>query len=85
MVDPKLVMDDEIQRIRRKARPKIKAILATRAVYSRKDMLLQFKTHVLCILENSNAAIYHASANHLEALFRVSYCARSGCLKRKNF
>ena len=31
-------------------------------------MLLQCKTHVLCILECSNAAIYHASANHLEVL-----------------
>ena len=47
------------------------AILATRGVYSVKDMLRQFKAHVWCILEASNVAIYHASATHLESLDNV--------------
>ena len=68
LVDPKLIMEDEVNRIRRKCRPKIKAILATRYVYSVKDLVLQFKAHVWCILEASNIAIYHTSFSHLESL-----------------
>ena len=68
LVDPKLIMEDEVNRIRRKCRPKIKAILATRYVYSVKDLVRQFKAHVWCILEASNIAIYHTSISHLESL-----------------
>ena len=51
MIDPKLIMEDEIRRIHRKRRPKIKAILATRGVYSTSDLVVQFKTHIVCFLE----------------------------------
>ena len=74
MIDPKLIMEDEIRRIHRKCRPKIKAILATRGVYSTSDMVVQFKTHILCLLEYSNAAIYHASSSHLESLDSLQTC-----------
>ena len=62
MIDPKLIMEDEIRRIHRKCRPKIKAILATRGVYSTSDLVVQFKTNILCLLEYSNAAIYSRHA-----------------------
>ena len=68
LVDPKLIMEDEVNRIRRKCRPKIKAILATRYVYSVKDLVRQFKAHVWCILEASNIPIYHTSLSHLESI-----------------
>ena len=67
-MDPKLIMEDEVSRILRKCCPKIKAILATRYVYSVKDLVRQFKAHAWCILEASNIPIYHTSLSHLESL-----------------
>ena len=68
LIDPKLIMEDEVRRIGRKCRPKIKAIFATRCVYTVKGMVQQFKTHVWCLLEASNIAIYNASLTHLECI-----------------
>ena len=70
-IDPKLVMEDETKRIRKKSSPKVKAILATRSLYDTKAMVQQFKTHVLCLLEQSAGAVYHASETHLSSLDRV--------------
>ena len=67
-VDPKLTMEDEIRRIKKKASPKISAILQTRAFYSLDGLLQQYKAHVLCILEGSVCAIYHAAQSHLNSL-----------------
>ena len=47
LVDPKLSMNDEIQRIRKKARPKIHAILNTRTYYDTVGLLQQYKAHEL--------------------------------------
>ena len=71
LVDPKLAMDAEISRIRKKASPKIKAILACRHFYGTAGLMQQYKAHVLCILESSSAAIYHAAATHLETLNKL--------------
>ena len=51
LVDPKLTMEDEIRRIRKKARPKIIAILNTRRFYDTGGLVQQYKAHVLCLLE----------------------------------
>ena len=61
-------MEDEIGRIMHKARPKINAILRTRSFYSLDGLLQQYKAHVLCILEGSACAIYHAAQSHLSTL-----------------
>ena len=61
LVDTKLVMCDEVRRIREKASPKAHAILATRQFYDVAALLRQFKAHVWCHLEPSIVAIYHAS------------------------
>ena len=71
ILDPKLLMEDEIRRIRKKAGPKIKAILGTRGYYSTGAMIQQFKSHVLCLLEASAGAIFHASQSHLDSLDRM--------------
>ncbi len=71
LIDPKMVMEDEIRRIRKKTSPKVKAILATRNLYDARAMFQQFKTHVLCLLEQSAGAIYHASETHLASLDSV--------------
>ena len=68
LLDPKLTMEDEIRRIQKKARPKVKAILATRNYYSLSDMMQQYKSHALCHLESSCCAIYHAAQTHLNTL-----------------
>ena len=68
LIDPKLVMEEEVQRIKKKVRPKIKAILATRNLYDTKGMTQQYKTHILCLLEQSSGAIYHASEVPLHSI-----------------
>ncbi len=68
LLDPKLTMEDEIKRIQKKAKPKIKAILSTRGYYRTVDMIQQYKTHALCLLEASVCAIYHAAQSHLNSL-----------------
>ena len=51
LIDPKLTMETEISRIRKKARQKCKAILSTRGFYDVAALIQQYKSHVLCILE----------------------------------
>ena len=67
LVDPKLAMDAEIVRIKKKASPKISAILSCRHFYDTAGMMQQYKSHVLCLLESSSfgfflqrPSIYHA-------------------------
>ena len=64
-------MEDEIHRILTKAGPKIKAILATMGFYNTSDMIQQYKSHALCLLEASVGAIYHAAQSHLDTLDRM--------------
>ena len=61
LIDPKLVMDEEVQQTKNKVHPKVKAILVTRKLYDTKGMIQQYKTHILCLLKQSSGAISHAS------------------------
>jgi hypothetical protein len=54
MIDPKLVMEDEANRIRKKARPKVNAFLGVTSDYDVKSMMEQFRYHVFCLLEGSS-------------------------------
>ena len=54
------------------ARPKCKALLRTRAFYNTVDMILQFKTHILGILESNIGGIYHATTTVLDTLNRIA-------------
>ena len=71
MVDTKLVMDIEVQRIRKKTRPKMRAILRTAPFYSVVGLLGQYKAHVLPVLEGSIGAIHHASKTQLRKIDAV--------------
>lgn len=71
IVDTKLVMDDEVRRIRNKTRPKVKAILRTRPYYTVEALVGQYKAHVLPLLESSIGAIYHASKTQLDRIDSV--------------
>ena len=61
-------MEYETLRIRKKALPKIQAILRTRGFYETAGIIQQFKSHVRCLLEQSAFAIYHAAQSHFESL-----------------
>ena len=71
MVDAKLVMSTETNKLRKKARAKMRALLRTAPYNSKVDMIIQFKTHVWPILEGSTGAIYHAASSHLAPLDAV--------------
>ena len=70
-VDTKLVMDKEVQRIRGKTRPKVKAILRTRPFYTVSGLIGQYKAHVLPILEGSIGAIFHVSSTQIRKVDAV--------------
>jgi hypothetical protein len=69
--DPKLQMHTAVQKLVHKARPKLQALLRTRRYYNTSDLVLQFKAHVLCVLESATPAVYHAAASVLEPLDHV--------------
>ena len=68
LVDCKLTMDDSIDKILGKAKPKMKAILRTASIYSVSTLVNQFKTHILPVIESQTSAIYHATSTRLTAL-----------------
>ncbi len=67
-VDPKLAMDAEIEKILKKVKPKITAILRVASLYSVRDLVLQYKAHVLCDFEFSTGAIFHVGKSKLHKL-----------------
>ena len=70
-IDSKLVMDVAVRKVANKARPKRTALLRLRSFYSLPELVAQFKTHILPILEGGSGAICHASTTVLEPLVRV--------------
>ena len=71
MIDVRLNMQEAIQAILKKARPKLQALMRTRAYYNYVDMFLQYKTHVLGLLESNIGGIYHATNTALAPLDRL--------------
>ena len=65
LLDNKLIMEEDVDRICNKIRPKVKALLRTRAFYCTRDMLTQYKTHIWPHLENTIGAYFHAANSHL--------------------
>jgi hypothetical protein len=61
----------ESDRICKKARPKLKALLRTKHFNSLSSLIIQYKAHVLTLLEGSALAMYHAAAMYLDKLDRV--------------
>ena len=70
-IDIRLCMEEAIAAILQKARPKMRALLRTRGQYNIEDMFLQFKTHILGILESNIGGIYHATNTALMPLDRL--------------
>ena len=53
-----------IEKVVQKCKPKVKMLLRTRHFFSTKEMMTQFKTHILPMLESITPAVYHASQVH---------------------
>ena len=74
-IDVKLTMSEAVDLIVARARPKIKALLRSRAFYSLVDLIVQFKTHIWGIIEYSHGCVLHASdtalakIDHLQSAF----------------
>ena len=64
LVDCKLQMTQAIDKIIAQVRPKMWAILRTRAHYDRGTLVSQFKTHLWGLMEIHNGAIFFCS-HHL--------------------
>ena len=71
LFDVKLQMQKAVDRIVNQARPKIKAILRTKAYYDLPSLIQQYKTHVWGILEHHNGAILHSSETVLAKIDRM--------------
>ena len=68
LIDVALTMNAEIDYLVSRAKPKIHALLRTRGIYSVKDMILQYKTHIWGITEHPNGCIVHATDTVLKRL-----------------
>ena len=68
LTDCKLVMNDAVDSILAKVRPKIAAILRTRGHYDTATLIQQFKTHVWGLMECHSGGIFHASTTLLNKI-----------------
>ena len=71
MVDNGLTMEEAVAKLLKQARPKLQALMRTRAYFGINDMMLQYKTHVLGIVESVTGGIYHATTTTLAPLDRL--------------
>ena len=80
-------MHKAVQKVLGKARPKLQALLQTQRFYTTGEMVVQYKTHLLCTLESCNAAIYHAADSTLEPLDHVqeTFLEKVGLSKEEAF
>ena len=70
-MDTKLQMPHAVDAILAAARPKVLAILRTRAHYDVPRFVNQFKTHVWGLIEIHQGAIFHAAASNLIRLDKL--------------
>ena len=83
----KLVMKACIDIIYNKAKPKSRRILRARRFFSTADFVMQFKAHVLGIIESYVPAIYHAAPSSLEKVdgFQISSCHTWISMRKTDF
>jgi len=70
-MDTSLRMETNVRKMLSKARPKVTALLRSRKYYSTIEMLTQYKTHVLCLLEINPGGFYHATDTVVEQFEKV--------------
>ena len=67
-MDTDLRMHSAIEDLMSKIRPKITAILRTRAYYKVPDLIGQFKTHIWGLIEAHNGGYFHATSSLLDKI-----------------
>lgn len=67
-IDTTLRMEKHVATALSKVRPKTYTILRSRRFYNVPDLMNQYKTHVLCLLEGTIGGFYHALDTILEPL-----------------
>ena len=67
-LDTKLTMDVAVSKVVNKAAPKVTALLRARRFHSMADIVSQYKTHFLCLLDGCAGAVFHASSTVLAPL-----------------
>ena len=70
-IDRKLIMEDAIERIVSKVRPKLRALLRSRRFNDDNDMFVQYKALILSVMEQDAGAYFHAALSHLRKLDRL--------------
>ena len=70
-MDVQLNMSEAVDSVVARARPKIKALLRSRAFYGLADLILQFKTHIWGLIEYSHGCVLHASDSALARINRL--------------
>ena len=68
MIDVDLRMHSAVEQVLSKIRPKITAILRTRAYYDIPDLILQFKTHIWSLIEVNIGGYFHAAPSLLDKI-----------------
>ena len=87
VVDQKLLMNDCVDKLYRKAKPKARALLRCARFFNVSDLLLLFKAHVRSQIEWCNGAIYHVARSKLAWLdsVQVSFLRHIGFDERVAF
>ena len=67
-MDTDLCMHSAVEQLMSKIRPKITAILRTRAYYKVPNLIGQFKTHIWGLIEAHNGGYFHAAAALLDKI-----------------
>ena len=67
-MDTALRMETNIHKMLSKARPKVQAVLRSRRFYTTKQLIHQYKTHALCLMEVNPGGFYHALDSVLDPL-----------------
>ena len=69
--DCKLVMSNAVESAASRASAKLRALLRAKRFFNLHELVLQYKSHVLSLLEYPTPAIYHASSTLLSRTDRV--------------
>ena len=71
MTDPDLRMHSAIDQLLSRIRPKVAAILRTRAYYNVPQLIDQFKTHIWGLIECNSGGYFHAANSLLVKVDKV--------------
>ncbi len=86
-IDSKLLMHECVDKIYKRAKPKARRLLRSARFFSRKELVMQFKSHIWGLIESVTPALYHAAPSVVGKLDRVqtSFVDKLGLTQREAF